>query len=369
VGIVTVLSVLLVDVGVYVLERAGVIELRILPEEQLNYTVGVYTRHSLERSTRRVRISDGRTFPINAHGMRGPETTLDKPANTTRIMIYGGSHVFDQNISGFDDWPRQVERKLHERGMTGVEVLNVGTPGHASTDAVGKLLTEGHHFQPDYLLLDYGWNDLKYFASGEPVHIQQRVFQESYRNQYYNRLDRMLCRTSRLYLGGRWAVQGVFRRLKSWGMVAGAEGMIVEQPVKSTVGDHGLKQYELNVRTFLSIAQSIGAKPVLLAQPTLIRCDNTPEEQAMVHLEYVHMTHGAVCKAFEDIHRVVKQVGAEMGVPVIDVASQVSATAENFTDAVHTTELGSARIAAVVSSGLAEILTAPAPVDVGSPAE
>ena len=116
-----------VEIGAFVLEGAGSLPMRILPEEKLNYKVDIYARHRFEHDSRLARLADGREFPMNALGLRGPETTIDKAPNTLRVMIYGGSHVFDQNVSGHSDWPRLVEKHLHDSGFTNVEVLNLGT--------------------------------------------------------------------------------------------------------------------------------------------------------------------------------------------------------------------------------------------------
>jgi lysophospholipase L1-like esterase len=357
--IVTVVSLLGLEVGVYGLESAGLLRPRSLPEHQLNYVPSVYTRFQLERSSRQVELSDGRRFPINAHGMRGPETTLAKPDGLTRIMIYGGSHVFDLNRSDTSDWPREVERLLGQAGLEKVEVLNAGTPGNGSADAVGHLLTEGHHFQPDLVVLDVAWNDLKSFSSNEPLLQQVKPFFGSYRSQYRNGLDRILCRSSRLYLAGRSLVISLSQRLRRGSSVTGPEGQISEAETRSSVGDNGRRQVELNLRAFVSVARSVGATPVLVTQPTLVRCDNTAAERERIQSEYVHMTHELLCAEYAAIHGIVRAVGDETGTPVIDAVTQVEATTANFSDHVHATAAGSQKIARVIASGLAAILNQP----------
>ena len=236
---------------------------------------------------------------------------------------------------------------------------------------MGRLLTEGHRFEPDIVLLDNGWNDLKYFASDELLNRQQRPFTESYRTQYYNGLDRLLCRWSRVYLAGRWAAQAAMNRLVLYGVVAGPEGLYEErEPVKALL-ESGPQQYELNVRTFVSIAKSIGATPVLVKQPALIDVGNTPEEKAMIHYHYVNMDHETLCEANTRVRAILGSSRPETGTPVIDAASFVEPSAENFTDAVHTTEMGSKRIAEVVANGLLGVLSGndPEPATIEPPSE
>ena len=50
-----------------------------------------------------------------------------------------------------------------------MEVINAGVPGHSSSDALGRFITELHTFQPNYAVLSNAWNDIKYFDSREPI--------------------------------------------------------------------------------------------------------------------------------------------------------------------------------------------------------
>jgi len=357
--VVTLVSLVGTEVALVVLDKAGALQAGPLPEHQLNYVPTVYTRFQLERKSRQVVLNDGRKFPINAHGMRGPETPLDKPPGVTRIMIYGGSHVFDLNRSDTDDWPRAVEELLQQAGMDQVEVINAGIPGNGSADAIGHLLAGAHRFQPDMVVLDVAWNDLKQFSSDEPLFHQIEPFSGSYRSKYRNGLDRLLSRNSRLYLMVRSGVISLNQQLR-WGAGAlGPEGVIREGETKSNISGNGRRQVELNLRTFVSVARNVGAQPVLVTQPTLVRCDNTEAERSRIQSGYVHMTHELLCTEYAGIHELVRQVGRDTSTPVIDAATQVEATLANFSDHVHATAAGSEKIAQVITEGLLGVLRPP----------
>src|SRR5215207_973150 len=51
---------------------------------------------------------------INSHGLRGPETTYDKPAGTFRILNLGDSIVMGWGVRQEDTYGRQLELLLNE---------------------------------------------------------------------------------------------------------------------------------------------------------------------------------------------------------------------------------------------------------------
>lgn len=47
----------------------------------------------------------------------------------------------------------------------------------------------------------------------------------------------------------------------------------------STISELGLKQYRLNMETFVDIARNIGAEPILMIEARLVTPDNTSREK------------------------------------------------------------------------------------------
>ena len=102
------------------------------------------------------------TYRINEFGYRGPSFSVSKPEGTRRIIVLGGSAVFDPNADG---WPHLTQDFLKTTGHENVEVINAGVPGHASFDSLGRLYSQIWTFEPDYVLVYHGWNDIKYFKT------------------------------------------------------------------------------------------------------------------------------------------------------------------------------------------------------------
>jgi len=318
------------------------------PEQDAQYVGVVMARHVIKAQAMDVPVGPNLHFPINSRGYRGPEFA-DRPASdTVRIVFYGGSQVFDIGATGNADWPHRVEALLRARGLA-VEVINAGIAGHASFDCVGRLLTEGHLWHPDIVVLDAAWNDMKYFRNDVPLlRSMTPMTQGDPRTTYHGPIDKALCRISRLYTTARLKILG-------WWLGAGSEGVVGPvRPPADHVDPRGLAQYRLNVATFVALAQRAGAMPVLMTQPRLMRLDATPAMQAVMGLNYVGLTLTGVCDAYAAVDRTLREVAAAERCPLLDAARGVPSNLEHFVDGVHTTRIGEAVLAKVVAEGLAE---------------
>lgn len=126
----------------------------ILRERSLSYAPAVFSRHVLTAEARESPGPEpGLTYRVNQHGYRGEEFSWEKPAGATRVLIYGGSTVFDIKANHGEDWPRLVQELLRTHGLTSAEVINAGVPGHASFDSFGRFFAEGHQLRPDVVVL------------------------------------------------------------------------------------------------------------------------------------------------------------------------------------------------------------------------
>jgi len=103
----------------------------------------------------------GSTFYINSHGFRGPEITLDKPENTFRIFVVGGSTTFATGVSNNESPPAYLQEKFDVTDLSfNVEVINAGVPG-AWSKVESKFVKERLlEFRPDLLIIYDGYNDV-----------------------------------------------------------------------------------------------------------------------------------------------------------------------------------------------------------------
>ncbi len=93
---------------------------------------------------------------INSHGLRGPETTYEKPASTFRILNLGDSVAMGWGVREEDTYGQQLESMLNRDrgGNLQYEVINAGVPGWSLDNALAYLQAEGLKYEPDLVVLD-----------------------------------------------------------------------------------------------------------------------------------------------------------------------------------------------------------------------
>jgi lysophospholipase L1-like esterase len=105
--------------------------------------------------------------PFNAQRFKGPMAEIPKPADVFRVMCYGDSLTDGPPRGG---WPFWLHRLLQDQGSSQgrrCEVLNAGVAGYSSHQGVLRFLQEVDRFQPDLVLVSFGWNDAAE-AIGQP---------------------------------------------------------------------------------------------------------------------------------------------------------------------------------------------------------
>lgn len=101
---------------------------------------------------------------INSHGLRGPETTYEKPHAMYRILNLGDSVAMGWGVRDEDTYGRRLESMLNEQATDNLryEVINAGVPGWNLENALAYLQGEGLKFKPDLIILDLTIaNDIK----------------------------------------------------------------------------------------------------------------------------------------------------------------------------------------------------------------
>lgn len=325
-------------------------------ERALHYEPAVFSRHILKQEQRTFLKLDNETrFSINSKGYRGPEFSIKKPEGVTRIIVFGGSTVFDLEQTEGKDWPHRVENNLNATGTGKYEVINAGVPGHASFDSLGRLFTRDYRFQPDYVLLYNAWNDLKHFGSKAPLlnTIKPHVPQSDLRLFHMGLLDRIFSENSKLYLYLRSLyliyqyspnLEGGARRLKKF-----------SKPQKE-VQPEALKQFELNIKMFVDLARNINAVPVLVTQATLVNSANSTEEREKILFTATPFEHAKLVQAFDLARLTILHVAADKDVDLIDAAAKLSGTRRYYSDHAHLTAAGSEALGNLVATELLGII-------------
>ena len=296
-----------------------------------------------------VQIQNIRTFRINEYGYRGEPFSVPKPKGVVRIIILGGSAVFDQNVSEGEDWPHLVQNNLRAKGFTNIEVVNAGIPGYTSFDSVGRLYGQIWMYEPDYLLLYNAWNDIKYFRE---VNLKESLL--DWKLEYAKIVDPRLHHQGFLdqLFGHSELYSHVRARLINRLLNLGSEGIISDEEFSNSYSHWAPKQYEINMELFVDTSRNIGAIPILMTQGTLVHENNSVEDKKHINYQYQHLTHETLVNAYRTCHNIVKKVAKEKLVHFIDIESAMKGESQLFSDHVHLTSEGGHKIAMVVASFL-----------------
>ena len=101
------------------------------------------------------------TININSFGFRGEEITKEKPENTYRIFLVGGSTTFGAGATSDENTvPGFLQKKFNKSNLSfKVQVINTGIPGSHSLWETYYVKNSLVKFQPDLIVAYDGWND------------------------------------------------------------------------------------------------------------------------------------------------------------------------------------------------------------------
>ncbi len=266
-------------------------------------------------------LVDGK--PINSRGFRGAELR-PKDKRVYRIVALGDSCTFGFVVTtrgaGLlpEAYPERLGRILAERhGPAKVEVLNAGVPGYNSYHGVMLLRTKLRDVEADLVTVRYGWNDLMSsgdMAAGsafvEPTSAVARV------------LEGLLLRTA-LYPFGLRLGMDLSARLAS-------DQRPPNQPPAEWQPNVPLLGYKHNLRRIVELVQARGARVWLLTSPdAFMTAEFETQYGAFAESASSQLAQLAWSgiRSFKQLHELresynaaTREVGAELGVPVIDVA-------------------------------------------------
>jgi lysophospholipase L1-like esterase len=311
--------------------------------QSIAYEPATYAIHRLASFDQNIKTPDGNIQATIRRGYRGKAFQAEKPIGEKRIVFIGGSFVYDPHAAKGRDWPHRIERILHTRGFNHFKVINAGIPGHSSADAVGRLYSEIHMFQPDYVVLCNAWNDIKYFHYLSPDKTLLKNTTGLIKASHLKiSLPVKLLEESQLVI----RVKALIRRINHDNI--GFEGNLPEGELLDHFDEWGLKQYRLNLATFIDICRNIGAEPILLTQPRLVARDNSDEEKERIKYQYVLLNHDALRRAFNACDSEMRDIARKKDAILFDISDLMNGRHRYFKTHVHFSNLGSQKFAEAI---------------------
>lgn len=252
--------------------------------------------------------------PFNPQGFRGAPIDPVKPAGTWRIIALGDSNTFGWAVDDGVNWPAQLEALLAAE-RPGARVVNAGVWGYSSFQGRQRY-REMIGYRPDLVLVSFGANDAHQVAVPDAAYVRSH--------------DR-IARLSRLTARSRLAqlVVAGWDRVRVAGAGGGALGARVP-----------LDDYRAHLRAIVEDARGRGVTVVLLTRP-FVGSSTDPASWK---------THAPAYNA------ATREVGAALGVPVVDVYQAFAGSAGAFDDESHFGVDGHRRMAALVHAAIRPLL-------------
>ncbi|MEM9022246.1 MAG: hypothetical protein AAGB22_00795 [Bacteroidota bacterium] len=242
------------------------------------------------------------------------------------------------------------------------EVINAGLPGQDLKNIVLRLPHDIGRLQPDYVLLNSTYNDVKWINYTDTANAGKTLFRLGGMpleklgvnpfTERYNGLDEVLG-FSKLYLQ--------LRRIY-WQRKMRAYMQAYRDAASATDYRLGIAHYEHLLQEFVHLVEAMGATPVLCLEERHLAVASGALAQEdsvyMRHMDNSVIETAAITKTYADCDALLAATVRQHALPLINHVAAFQARPDWFTDMVHTTPAGSARMGALYAESLAEIIRA-----------
>ncbi|AGH96803.1 SGNH/GDSL hydrolase family protein [Pseudobdellovibrio exovorus] len=307
--------------------------------ESLEYEPSAFSRQRIKREKRLIHKDEGLWVQINSYGYRGAE--IEEPKKKFRLVIYGGSTVFDPLVAV--SWPEQLQKELEAKGLP-IEVINAGIPGASSAEITARFLSEVEFLKPDAVLLYEAWNDIRFFNKSAPQLPFIPSFQEQ-RNVYIypaNKVDEFLSEHSYLYLLARYKFLDIYFSEDNKNAIENRRANYGnDEMYGAEIKEDFKNQIKINYEAFVQIAKSAGVTPILATQAMLPVKHLKDEDRKKVNYRFVELNFDGILKASQLIQNEIRQVAKSRQLILVDADKDLSGRTEIFYDHVHFNGKGS----------------------------
>jgi lysophospholipase L1-like esterase len=299
------------------------------------------------------------TLRVDRQGFIMPAKIHPHPDLT--IVFLGGSTTECTYVDEADRFPYLVGRLLAEKTHLRVNSYNAGRSGNNTLHSLNVLLNKVVNLKPDIVVMMHNINDLAILMyektywntnpSRSPIIEKKPNFQtvgkdleqtfHLVRDLTFPHLSRAL---KKMFSFGRKSRGDEFKKVRG----------------KKITIDQGLlvREFSLNLQTFINICRARGITPVLMTQPSRLTENPDPLIKKSMHaLETSQgITYAAFKGAFDRLNQTIRDLGAKNHVLVIDLAREIPPVKENICDVAHLNDRGSRLVAARIAADLTPVI-------------
>lgn len=343
----------------------------------------IYQHQEIERRYIRLKEHHPGTrnpqFPIaqhlrQAHTLERKEYVLEADENgfirpsrvhdeaDLEIFFLGGSTTECFYVTAEKRFPYLVGRRLEERLGLRVNSYNGGVSGNNSLHSIDILINKVLPLKPDVVLFLHNANDLNIL-----------LYEGGYWNQHKYRSPLVTIREqsgqprlslpARCKLIVRTLLPHLYRRcaLAVKRAQGGPEEVDEFAHVRGTTVAYDPAfledSFRKNLRTFVGIARAAGFLPVLITQANRFTDDPGPVVRLMLQgVASAGIPYPDYKRLYDRFNEVIREVGREQDVLVIDLAREIPQSETYMYDAMHFNDAGSELAASLVTDALADHL-------------
>jgi lysophospholipase L1-like esterase len=278
---------------------------------------------------------------INSMGFRGPEIAVPKPSGTIRLAFLGASTTYCAEVTGNDVvWPHLVVESLGARfTQVAFDYVNGSVPGYTTTESLKNLESRIAKLDADIVVIYHATNDL----SGDTRRLAEASGLSRERPDESSKL-------------AEWSTLW-FLIEKNW--------TVRQRQAVARAGDDRLEfdpselsaPFRQRLAALVDRAKEIAPVVAVATFSHRIRHDQSSEEKlaaSNTSLYYMpYMSVEGLLKGFDEYNRVIREIGREKGVILVESAESIPGDGIHFVDSVHFTDEGSRRMARSIAETLA----------------
>jgi lysophospholipase L1-like esterase len=311
-----------------------------------------------------MRMSDGLVqqpyvLRVDRQGFIMPAKIHDHPDLT--IAFLGGSTTECVYVNEPDRFPYLVGRLLERQTHLKVNSYNAGRSGNNTLHCLNVLLNKVVNLKPDLVVLMENINDLAILMYDKTYwndHPSRSPLMEKPPN--FKTVAKDLEQT--FHLVRDLTFPNLYRELKQWspfGRLRKGDEFHGVRGKKITIDqDLLVREFSLNLQTFINICRAREITPVLMTQASRLTESPDPLIQKMMRSLEVSqgITYTEFKGAFDRLNQTIRDVGAKNQVLVIDLAREIPPVKENICDVAHFNDQGSRLVAARIAADLTPII-------------
>ncbi|MEM7204016.1 MAG: SGNH/GDSL hydrolase family protein [Planctomycetota bacterium] len=286
---------------------------------------------------------------IDADGFIEPSKVHEEADFT--VVFLGGSTTECLWVQEDNRFPFVAGRLLEESGAwEKVNSYNAGRSANHSLHSIAALLGKVLPLEPDVCVMMHNCNDLMVLLLGQTYWSTQIAFRNMIEARRYR--ESVRSRASDL-------IRQLFPHiLELFSPVQVADELA---PLRGREITPDPEFIERNFRrsqvTFVNLCRTWGIRPVLMTQANRIteQLDPQFERLAQTVRHDFGQTYERYYQLYHRMNEIVREVGRELDVPVVDLAAAIPQTKEFVYDPYHLNDAGSRRAAELIAEALRQL--------------